>query len=499
MTKKYILNDNEVATNEDVQSNDEWNSQTLYRIVEAIQSGTFTSSSGLPVVPGSILAGFDLVPSTTNLSYTVRPGSGFFSFPTVDPLVNGTTQMASLESDYVLSLPVASVAEYRWDLVEVSATKTVSSSLRGVVGGGSSAPVPTLVPKLEENQLSFRVRSGPPNASRSLARIPDLDLSNEWIPLAAIEVSPSALTANTLQVLDLRKKFSRIRHQEIPSSGRNYCSGFASFDEEVVIDRQKVTTGNYESILTQVFTSSTSDKIRLNPNSSFAISSGLTITPGLWYYAYAYRPSSKAGYCSVFLTDVPPSSGLSLDPGIPSGPVNLPPPFTTPVSGFPSHYLGAVKFYQDGPTLKPIPFRKQGNMVIISGESLSSFAGATTQNKVHSSGGNLILGGTTQTATINPDGDGMHSVPPHVRAVRLNLQFEVTSAATSGLSFRLRSGVDPFTYYRVSIDPGAVVCPSVDIPLPDDGSTQISVEAIGLPADIGGWRAWVTGYFEEIS
>ena len=250
MTKKYILNDNEVATNEDVQSNDEWNSQTLYRIVEAIQSGTFTSSSGSPVVPGSILAGFDLVPSTTNLSYTVRPGSGFFSFPTVDPLVNGTTQMASLESDYVLSLPVASVAEYRWDLVEVSATKTVSSSLRGVVGGGSSAPVPTLVPKLEENQLSFRVRSGPPNASRSLARIPDLDLSNEWIPLAAIEVSPSALTANTLQVLDLRKKFSRIRHQEIPSSGRNYCSGFASFDEEVVIDRQKVTTGNYESILT---------------------------------------------------------------------------------------------------------------------------------------------------------------------------------------------------------------------------------------------------------
>jgi hypothetical protein len=504
MSKKIILNDNEVVFNEDVSSAQDWRSRDLNRALEAMFNATFLAGSATPgtITAGAIVSGLIVNGSTTNLSVNITPGLGLFSFGG-DTTQNNRYRLASSETTVNLPLPFPSPTLYRWDVIEVSAEEITETETRQVLTsiGPTRTLVPTVVPKIVSSNLKFRVRAGSADTLAN-ARLPALQPDPAWLPIAGILVSPADLVASDNKLLDLRKMFS-------------YCSPARSFVQNDIRDgfdkqvsmssdgamvsaaQNWVHMGNYRSPIGATPQQSTINRPQLNPNVDKPASLALAVNQ--WYYIYAYRPTLNCGYTAMVLTNVAPISNDTDDRGKPSGTFDLPVPWPTTDASAPAMYMGAIRLYDNGGTFYPLPFRKSGGYTAISYNAEAGYSGADTQGKIHNAGGSLIGPGITATETINPDGDGLEAVPPHSRLVRLTLQFENVSTSATSLSFNVRSDMSPaFIVYRVAdIDPDHMVTAELDVPV----SSNFSVSFIcsgSTPTDVGAFRGWVEGFYEEM-
>ncbi len=503
MSKKIILNDNEVVFNEDVSAAQDWRSQDLNRALEAMFGATFLAGSGVAgqITAGAILTGLLVNGSATNLSLDITPGMGIFSFGG-DLTFNNRYRLASLTSSTNVTLPLPHSSLYRWDLLEVSAEEITATETRQVLTaiGPTRALVPTVVPKTVSSNLKFRIRSGTPAALDS-ARLPALQPDPAWLPVCGILITPGDLTASGNKILDLRKLFSycspgRSFIQNDNQDGFDKPIAMSSNGATISVAQNWVRMGGYHSPIGATTQQSTINRPQINPNTDKPAS--LTLQVNRWYYIYAYRPTRNCGHTSMVLTNVAPISDDSDDRGRPSSSFDLPVPWPTTDASAPALYMGAVRLYDNSGTMTPLPFRKSGGYTALAFESSAGLSGASTQGKIHNAGGSLITPGTDITRTINPDGDSLEAVPPHCRLVRLSLQFENVSTSAGPMNFTFRSDMSvPFNVYRVSeVDPDHMVTAEVDVPV--DSSFSVTFICTGTGGDTGAVRGWVQGFYEEM-
>jgi len=503
MVKKIILNDNEVVFNEDVSDAQDWRSQDLNSALEAMFNGSFRGgpSSVGTVFAGSILSGLLIGTSLTNLNITVSSGLGIFAFGGGDTSRNNRYRLASVDGDTTLTLPVAHTTLHRWDLIEVSAEEVTATETRQVLTniGPTRTLVPTVVPKTVSSNLKLRIRSGVPD-SLANARLPTLQPDQAWLPVAAIRVTPSAVISAGFQVLDLRKMFefcSPPRPTNTNKDGFRSAVSMSSNGQMVTATANWVHMGQYCSPLGTTPQQASLGRPQINVNVDKPAS--LVLQVNRWYYIYAYRPNLNCGFSAMVLTSVPPDATDNHTRGKPSAALDLPVPWPVSDPNAVAMYMGAVRLYDNGGTFFPLPFRKAGGYTALAYTSEAGYAGAATQGKIHPAGGALIAPSTTQTDTINPDGDGFEAVPPHSRLVKVNFQFENISTSVSSLGFAVRANLTPpFVLYGVTeIDPDHMVTTGLDVPV--DSTFSISIICSGsTPTDVGAWRGWVQGYYEEM-
>lgn len=504
MSKKIILNDNEVVFNEDVSAAQDWRSRDLNRALEGMFGATFLAGSVTAgsITAGAILTGLSVNGSTTNLSVSVAPGLGVFSFGG-DTTLNNRYRLASAETSVSLPLPFPHATLYRWDLIEVSAEEVTATETRQVLTtiGPTRALVPTVVPKTVSSNLKFRVRAGTAD-TLAAARLPALQPDAAWLPLAGILVSPGDLTANGNRILDLRKMFSYC------SPGRSFVQNDIrdGFEKDVSMSSNGVMInaaqnwvhmGNYRSPLGAAPYQSAANRPQIDPNTDKP--SSLVLQVDRWYYVYAYRPTLNCGHTSMVLTGVAPVATDTDERGRPSTSFDLPVPWPAADASAPAMYMGAVRLYDNGGTFYPLPFRKSGGYTALAYQSEAGYSGASSEGKLHGGGGDLIAPGDVIATTVNPDGDSLEAVPPHSRLVRLSFQFENAVTSASSLSFSVRADMTPaFIVYRVAdVDPDHMVTAEVDVPV--DGGFSVSFLCTGsTPTDIGAFRGWVQGFYEEM-
>lgn len=503
MTKKVILNDNEVVFNEDVSAAQDWRSQDLNSSLEAIFQGTYKSgpSTPLAVVAGAVLSGLLLDTSTLNLTVTVSGGLAVFGFGGGDVSMVNRFRLASSDSTSLV-LPVAHVTLHRWDVIEVSAEEITTTETRQVLTslGPVRRLVNTVVPKFVSSNLKLRVRSGTPDVLDA-ARLPALQPDQAWLPVAAIRVAPGALTTSGLQILDLRKQFSFCSPPTPTNLNRDgFRSPVAMSSNGQMISAAPnwVHMGQYFSPLGTSVKQNALNRPQINVNVDKP--SSLSLQFNRWYYIYAYRPHINCGYSSMVLSSVPPDATDAYTRGRPSGSFELPVPWPATEPSAVAMYMGAVRLYTTGGVFYPLPFRKAGGYTALAYNAEAGYDGANTQGKIHSGTATIISPGATQTRTVNPDGDGLEAVPPHSRLVRVSLILENSDASATPLNYSLRTNTipHPFILYRVlDVDPDHMADFEVDVPL--DSNMSFSLICTGdTPGDEGIWRGFVRGFFEEM-
>lgn len=511
MSKKIILNDNEVVFNEDVERGIDWRGRDLSRLLEGIlqatfgqlRGGTSTDPGAGAVAGGAIISGLEMTWTNSNLDVTITPGSALFAIGGSDPAVDGVFQIATSEADTVLSLPVADAAKYRWDLIEVSASQVIVAETREVLSGG---PLRTLsstpVDKVRENQLQLRVRSGTPATLAADAMLPELQSEFAWLPLFAVRVEPGMLRLlgvgdPNAHSFDLRKMFSRVRFDPDFGHGFQYSVSLASQGSFVTSHRNWVQMGNYNSPMGVGFyiniSTGTSGR---NPfptrplvNVNLDKARGLSLSVDTWYYIYAFRPHESAGYTSMFLSDIGPNHATGAPTGRLLGTPELPAPFISEVTA-PTQFMGAVRLAQSGASFLPRGFRQNGGYVSMQTVSLSGLAGALTFPRI----ADASFPVTTTTVSFGElGGAGSTSVPPHCRMARVHLQFEGPGSSTGVTVF----SYEDFALYSITLDTDEKHQVILDIPLDLGGpaAQDFQIQVSGAPVTV---RAYVLGYYEEM-
>jgi len=501
MSKKIILNDNEVVTNEDVEGTVGWRARDLHRVLESHLQGTFRSDPGVGMVEGgAIISGLDMSFSASNLDVTISPGSALMAIGGVDSAGDNSFQTGTLEDSLSLSLPVANVTLYRWDLIECSVAQVVTQEFRQVLSVGPPRLLSLVnVDKIKDNVLTFRVRSGIPD-SEGAAVLPVIQPDAAWLPLYAIRIDPSrttllsGLTSNA-QNYDLRKLLRRSRPDEDVGHGFQYQVSLFSSGDQVYSHKNWVQMGNYCSPVSPRFyiTSSAGGDgppppIRPRLVISGDIALGLPLSPDTWYYIYAYRPHINSGYTSMFLTTYPPEVGIDAPTGKLSGVLVLPLPWRSGESTVQTQYMGAIRLaVSPGPSYAPRAFRQVGGFVSHGTRSLTGVSGAATYSEIYS--GTLSMGSNTLDLVV--PGDGVLSVPQHCNMARVHLDY---SAGIDPSDLTIFSYED-YSYFHVSLiafQTGQIV---LDIPVESSSSTK---EFVALTtAGFVTLRAYVVGYYED--
>lgn len=506
--KRVKLYDREVATNEDAQLGLDLRSLDLNASLEAAFLGSFgggpTASSS--VRAGAILSGLMVTGSTTGLSVNVSSGLAVFGFGTTDSAQN-RYRLGSLDASSSLSLPVSDPAFYRWDLIEVSAEEVVTTEVRQVLSvGPRRGLVNTPLEKFVTTGLRVRVRPGKPE-SLADARLPALQPDAAWLPIAAVRVTPGALTLSGALIFDLRKllHYCSPTRRVLASGGIRFEGGLGGFDSPVSVSSSEryvnvapvwARLGNYCSPLGPTPGSLITEAPRLDVNSDKPV--GLSLAEDTWYYVYAYRPHVSCGFSALVLSSVPPLVTNSYDRGIPSSSLELPTPWALSDVTLAAQYVGAVRLYNNSGTYYPLPFVKVGGFTSLTYESAGLFVGANTQGKIHAGARNLVGPGSPITRNITPDGDGLPSVPPHAKRVRLSFHLENLITSSNPLDFLITSSsTPPFVVYRAyGISPGYSVSPEVDCPT--ESSFALSIAVAGSVPDQAGVRGWVRGFYEDL-
>lgn len=501
MSKKFILNDREVVFNEDVEQNDDWRSRDLFRWLEAVLRGSQASSPGVAgtVDGGAIIGGLDLTKNLANLSVEISPGAALMAFGGLDPAVTNGFQVCSSEDAVTLNLPVAPVGSYRWDLIEVTAAQNVTTEVREVLSVGVTPTLsPTPVNKVQDNALSFRIRSGPTSSTREAAMMPDLDLDDSWLPTHAILVEPSALAAGPLTVVNLKKMLSRAQPESWVVNGFDYSPHMYSEGFPIKTlrgTRSWVTLGGYRAPLQPPIEADFFQKLTVDPNRDVA--AGLSFTFGQFYYVYAYRPSSRSGFTSVFISDIPPVSVSTGTPGSPSAPLTLPRPFPGTLSGAYAHYVCAVKVYQVGSDYRIRPFRQHSGYAATTGFNLvGGFAGlgnATSLfiNTYPPSPTPAFTTGVTIQDFIGLVGERI--VPEHVRTVRADFSFANTGANNATVNILT---FDDFIVWEGQVLVGHTTNCVVDIPVTPGPTQQFKINVVTAASQVDVF-ANALGYYED--
>lgn len=492
MSEKIILNDNEVVFNEDVSSIQDWRDRDLGRALEALSLGSYQAQDTLvagAVRPAAIVSGLGVTGSLTNLDITIGTGLLLCAFGGSDTSYENPFRLAAAKTLTSLTLPPASPTLYRWDLVEVSAEKVTATELRKVLtaSGPTRRLVDTLVPKTISFNLKFRVRSGTPD-TLTAARLPVLAASDEWIPLYGIRVNPAALTLFGAKYLDLRKFWA----YHSPA----FTSGYGGENELltrvsmlnagslVFVSPNWVRMSGYTGPL-QVSPTQLTSTTRPNFDINMDKAATLTLAGDVWYYVYAYRPTS-AGFTAMLLSATPPIIG-SATPSAPSTALTPPAPWDLSES-LVGHYLGSVRVYDSGGGIwKPKQFRQNGGYVVLSSQSRGGETGATDSNILF----NGVLSVGDNSVNLNSLIGGIPTVPSHVRGAKVALS--LTSSGSSQVNIVSSEDFILWESPGLTIANGTVVV-TLDIPFPAGAKTFIAAvtgDSVELVAE-------TLGYYEEL-
>lgn len=490
MSKKIILNDKEVVFNEDVSAAQDWRSRDFNRLLEAMRYGTFENGPLISgqVVGACVVSGLELIRSGTNLDVLISGGTGLFGFGGTDSNFENNYQLSSSENTVTLSLPVAVVGQYRYDLIEVSAEQITTTEVRKVLRplGPTQVLQDTVVPKIKENRLKFRVRSGTPNPTTSVL-MPALQPDPAWLPLYAIRVDPGALHANSLIFYDLRLWLRGF------SATGNLSTTMDKWGSRPELVRDSATTlsMSQNTLTTRGYTApvgfATPNPARMNINVNVQRPAGVVYVVDQWYYLYAVRPNSSCGFVDLTLSPNPPPIGTGLPNGIRFG-LAMPAPWPTDGTAV-GHYLGAVRLYSTGGGNFAVKdFYQAGSYVAISGFQEGVIPpGANTTNQFVVN--NTALGSVT--CSVNPGVDGPSVIPSHVRMIRA--LFTINGTVDADLFVVTKDG---FVLAVTHALPNSYAYLTVDIPLPADGSTQLKYTVTaGLSCRV---LATVLGYYEGL-
>ena len=498
MSKKIILNDNEVVFNEDVEAAQNWRQRDFNRVLEAMWRGTFGQGPLIAgtVVGAAIVSGLDLIKSATNLTVLITPGTALFGFGGTDTAFDNIYQLATSEATVTLALNVAHPTLYRWDIIEVSAEKIVTTETRKVLTalGPTRRLVDTVVPKVEENRLKFRVRPSDSYLAPLLAKMQPLQPDPAWLPLFAIFIPPAALTAAPSVQHDLRLWLRNFDTTNFASQAMNgWRSPPSLFKDDpgsgggnrVLTPQNAVTISGYTAPVG--FNSLGTNPTRLGININVERPTGLTYVVDRWYYLYAVRPHLNCGFVALTLSDLAPP----VNTGIPNGTrigLPLPPPWPAEPTA-PGYYLGAIRLFDaGGGNFNIHDFVKAGNYVSFPGyqEPLNPPGAAATSRFLLE----LAASGLS-TRTINPGTDGPDVVPPHVCLVK-TLWYVETNVSDVTLTVFTQNGFVIIIQRVKANDTGYF---TVDIPLPFDGSTQYQFRINGGTATV---EANILGYYEDL-
>lgn len=494
MSKKIILNDNEVVTNEDVAAAQNFRQLDFNRLLEAQWSGRFGQG---PFIPGSkvgacVVSDLGINPSNSDLSVSISGGSALFGFGNAfGPLGSNIYQLSSAEGTTVLPLGVSHPTQTRWDVVEVSVDKIVTNETRKVLtsfGPTVRRLVNVSVPKLEENRLKFRVRSGI-SAVGSSALTPYLQPDAAWLPLYAISIPPLALTASLSTIYDLRLWLSNFTTTNVDSTltdgWRTAPSVILESPSLLSVSSNVVTMLGYTAPVSSNLVGATPSRLRLDINAQKP--------PGIvsyntdqWYYVYVTRPHRNCGLTTLSISDLPPPLGPSLPEGTRQG-ISLSSPWPTDSSSR-SRYLCSVRLYELGGSNYGIRnFARVGNFVSLSSVLYPSAPpGANTLNLFVEEA--AVVGSTT--VRVNPD-MGTALVPPHTRLVRTN--WSVKASAPLVFSVMTQDGSVLDEYAIAGTDTLSV---SIDIPMPFDMTTEVMYRVTGAAAAV---TASAVGYYEDLA
>lgn len=494
MSKKIILNDNEVVFNEDVAAAQDFRQLDFNRLLEAQWSGRFGQG---PFIPGSkvgacVVSDLGIFPSNTDLSVSIAGGSALFGFGNAfGPTGSNIYQLSSAEGTTVLPLGVSHPTQTRWDIIEVSVDKIVTNETRKVLTsfGPSRRLVDVSVPKLEENRLKFRVRSGTP-AIGSAALIPFIQPDAAWLPLYAINIPPLALTASLSTIYDLRlwlSNFTTTNADSILTDGwRSTPSVVLENPSLLSVSSNVVTLLGYNAPVSSNLVGSTPTRLRLDINAQRP--------PGIvsynvdqWYYVYVTRPHRNCGLTTLSISDLPPPLGPNLPEGTRQG-ISLSSPWPTDSSSR-SRYLCSVKLYELGGSNYGIrTFARVGNFVSMSSILFPSAPpGANVLNKF------VDLSSTAVPAVvrINP-AVGSALVPPHVKLVKTTWYVK---PLVTDVTFSLMTK-EGFIIDAQSISMGTSYSTTLDVPLPADGTTEVYYRVAGGAIEL---RAATVGYYEDLA
>ena len=501
MSKKIVLNNNEVVTNEDVAEAQDLRARDLSRVLEghllsSLGSGPTTS---LVIESGAVISGLSLTRSSSNMSVSISRGAALIGFGGASVENDNIYQLSSLEHPISLGIsPAPAVGQTRYDVIECSAVQITETAARQVLTslGPTRRLVPTTVPKIVNNTLLIRVRSGVP-ASSSSATSPSLRPDPAWMPLYVVGVTGGALNTSSLAIYDVRRWVSRTNAHGLLSS---VVDGFrssphmylaAGSSTVITVGANEVSIGGYTSLVgSSAFSSTLTAPLSIDV--SARIPSGVTRAVDQWYYLYAVRPNSSCGHVVLTYTADPPPFG----PNFPHGTrTNLPLPAPWPNDPTSvGHYVGAFRLYSSGGDFFVRDFLQVGNFVTV----------ATIQDGINPPGANSspafasipsLPDASNQLVTINPGLSGDSVVPPHTRMVKTHWTFNNVTATGYIVSFITQSG---FVFASRSFPSGRGYI-ELDVPLPADSSMEMTVRVSTTPAgSTTSVDAFVLGYYEGL-
>lgn len=501
MSKKIILNDNEVVTNEDVASAQDLRARDLNRVLEGwflASLGDGPSTAGT-VEGGAVVSGLSLTRSSSNLSVGIGRGVAVFGFGGSSIENDNIYQMSSLENPVSLGFsPAPVVGQTRYDIIECSAIQITETESRNVLTslGPTRRLVPTVVPKILNNTLTLRVRPGVA-ASSSSAVAPALRPDPSWIPLYVVGISGGSLTTSALAIYDVRRWVSQFQSAGLLSAATD---GFRSSPHVylasgsntiLVVSPNEVRIAGYTSLLGSSFFSS----VLSSPASidiSTRVPSGVTRVVDQWFYLYAVRPNRSCGNVILTYTPDPPPFGANLPYGTRT---NLPLPAPWPADATSvGHYVGAFRMYTDGGNFRVRDFLQIGGYTTVAplldgvnppgANSSSSFVSIAS-----------LADGSNQSVTVNPGISGDLVVPPHTRLVRTRWRFRNNAATEYTVSFLTQAG---FVFASGNFDTGKGHI-EVDVPLPSDGTQQFTIRVDTSPAgSVTSVDGYILGYHEGI-
>jgi|10_taG_2_1085330.scaffolds.fasta_scaffold01307_3 hypothetical protein len=504
MSKKIILNDNEVVTNEDVTKASEWSNRDHLRVMDGVVSGDMdvTGPAAGTFIAEAIASGLGIDFSSTNLDVTVQPGQALFRVGTFDADTESPLQLATLESPYTISLPVADGSGYRWSLIEVGVETLVGREDREVltrVGPYRKTLVTTSVEKTRTRSLRFRVRSGAANSTYEDAALPSLQPDLSWLPLWAVLVAPSQTVISGANHMDMRK----FAHRMVSGGNASFLRGWDSAPPSLykrstsvmMTSAREVVVGGYRGTLVGLNARSFVPQApSVGANDNLARRSGLALNTNDWFYIYAYRPSSSCGFIGLMIDSTPPLHG---NEGYEHGNFNsvfgspgVPGPF--PASGTASyHFLGSVKFRLDATSglFEYRDFHKAGNYVVLSGARSTNVP--TGANYIAQS---ALTGSGTVTLNLSAltDVNGDQILPDHARMAKINFSFLATGAGS--ISIQTDDGSQLWaTAYAGAGGSDSI---TLDVPLPFSGNMGFIVVKQGTPSIT--YDIVVTGFYEDL-
>jgi len=497
MSRKIILNDNEVVTNEDVASAQDLRARDLNRVLEGLLLSSLGAGPAASIEGGAIVSGLNLTRSSSTLAVGISTGTALMAFGGSSVEFDNVYQLSSLENPISLGIPAAPVVgQTRYDVIECSAVQITETEERNVLTslGPTRRLVPTIVPKTIRNTLLVRVRPGAAAVSSS-ALIPSLRPDPAWIPLYVVGVSGGSLTTSSLIIHDVRRWVSRVNSHGLLSSA---IGGFRtsphvylapSSNTIMTVSPNEVSIAGYTSLLGNSSFSPTLTA-PLSIDVSFRIPNGVTRVVDQWFYLYAVRPNSSCGNVILTYTPDPPPTGANLPVGTRTN-LPLPAPWPNDPTSV-GQYLGAFRLYLDGGSFYVRDFLQVGNYVTL----------ATILDGVNPPGANSsssfvsipsLADATNQLVTINPGVSGDPVVPPHTRMVRTHWSFNNSLATGYTVSFITQAGL---VFASRSFPSGRNYI-ELDIPLPSDGSQEFTVRVNTSPAgSVTSVDGFALGYYE---